>query len=224
MKRALKYVLGILAGTMTLGMSAFAAEVTVTPVDLVLYSNETAVLYEEPDLTSTVVLDAASFPDDLAIQVTGITSTGFYEVNVGGTYYVPEAGLTDVGITAETTETTSTSSDVVVDLGYGITLTYPEIITCESTGGTYYGSISIVGAKILSKSSVVGYRISLKFIPLDYAYKNGKMYIHQTSLDSEGYEVDDGAFSANEATDPIGEVITETFYTPLTTSVITIEG
>lgn len=77
-KKMMCYVTGVLAASMLLGTTAFAEEYTVTDVSAVLYSNAEAVLYEDADLASTVVVDAANFPDGEPVLVTGITSNGFF--------------------------------------------------------------------------------------------------------------------------------------------------
>lgn len=59
----------------------------------VLYSNSETALYETADIASDVVLTAAQFPDEVPVAVVGITSSGFYQVDVGGVYYIPAAGL-----------------------------------------------------------------------------------------------------------------------------------
>lgn len=117
---------GVVAASMMLGMTAFATEnYTVTDTSAVLYSNSNAVLYEDADTSSTVVVDAESFPDGEAVLVTGITSNGFFQVDMGGvTYYVPGEGLQD---TADVDTTESDTAAVTADIAVLAEYTeYPE--------------------------------------------------------------------------------------------------
>ena len=92
MKGLMKIIVGVAAGAMLWGMSAFAAE-SVTPVNMIMYSNEYTVLYAEPDLTSTVIVPNEGFPLDTPIQVTGVTDSGFIQIDLNGTYYISGDGL-----------------------------------------------------------------------------------------------------------------------------------
>lgn len=80
-------------------MTVSAAEYSVTPVDMILYSNMAAVLYVDADLTSDIVLLAENFQENIPIHVTGITSNGFFQVELGAIYYVPGNGLNEADIT-----------------------------------------------------------------------------------------------------------------------------
>lgn len=69
-----------------------AAHVAMEIQDKVLYTNDTTVIYAEPSLQSGMVLPFCEA--GLPIQVTGVTSNGFYQINLAGVvYYVPETGL-----------------------------------------------------------------------------------------------------------------------------------
>ena len=74
-------------------LAAMGIELIVFDESIVMYSNESAAMYEVPDISYGTVVAASGFPDKVPVEVTGITSTGFYQVNVGGTWYIPAAGL-----------------------------------------------------------------------------------------------------------------------------------
>ena len=76
--------------------------------DAVLYSNALTALYAAAEIQSEVILTADQFPDDVPVQVVGITSTGFYQADVGGIYYIPEIGL-DAQAPEETAAASETS-------------------------------------------------------------------------------------------------------------------
>lgn len=82
--------------------TVYAAEFTVTEKNAVLYSNDNTKVYTKPDINSNVVTTIAK---DLPVQVTGITSNGWFRINLNGTYYVPGYGL----ISKETSNTTTNS-------------------------------------------------------------------------------------------------------------------
>ena len=68
----------------------YAAEFTVTQSRAVLYSNDNTKVYKKPDINSGVVTVIAK---DLPVDVTGITSNGWFQISLNGTYYVPGDGL-----------------------------------------------------------------------------------------------------------------------------------
>lgn len=68
----------------------YAVEFTVTESKAVLYSNENAKVYQQPDINSGVVTVLAK---DMPVNVTGITSNGWFRVSINGTYYIPGDGL-----------------------------------------------------------------------------------------------------------------------------------
>ena len=71
-------------------MITYAAEYTVTDTNAVLYTAMQTGVYAEPDAQSlaVTVLDV-----NLPIAVTGITSNGWFQIDLGGVYYVPGAAL-----------------------------------------------------------------------------------------------------------------------------------
>lgn len=72
-------------------LRADAAEFSVTQAQAVLYTNEETVIYADADENTAVLTDIAS---DLPIQVTGVTSNGYFQIFLGNqTFYVNGAGL-----------------------------------------------------------------------------------------------------------------------------------
>jgi hypothetical protein len=51
-----------------------------------MYSTSGTPVYAEPNVLSNIVMYLDRFVN---IRVTGITDTGFYQVDIGGTYYIP---------------------------------------------------------------------------------------------------------------------------------------
>jgi hypothetical protein len=59
---------------------------TVIPVNVTLYSTSGTPVYATPNVFSNVVVYLDRFVN---VRVTGITDNGFYQVDIGGTYYIP---------------------------------------------------------------------------------------------------------------------------------------
>lgn len=70
--------------------TTYAVEFTVTESKAVLYSNDKTKVYQQPDINSGVVSVIAP---NLPVEVTGITSNGWFRISLNGTYYVPGDGL-----------------------------------------------------------------------------------------------------------------------------------
>lgn len=112
-KKILNTVLGTLLGTLLFGMTAFAAEFTVTPANAVLYTTAGADLLSDADTNAVALLD---MPAGLPFQVTGITSNGYFQVNLNGqTFYIIGGELVqDANAAATTTapaQTTATTTN-----------------------------------------------------------------------------------------------------------------
>jgi len=75
----------------------YAVEFTVKESKAVLYSNEKTKVYKEPDVNSAVVTAIAK---DIPVNVTGITSNGWFRIDLNGVYYVPGDGLVSKNATA----------------------------------------------------------------------------------------------------------------------------
>lgn len=103
MNKLTKFMLSVLTGTMLLGITAFAAEYSVTPANAVFYTNaETVVLADAAENAQVILPECEA---GLPIQVTGVTSNGYWQIMLGdATYYVVGAGLSQ---TAESAAGTS---------------------------------------------------------------------------------------------------------------------
>lgn len=88
----------LLSAILTIGTTTYAKEeqITVADVDMVLYATSEAEILATPD-NNNVVIPKSGVEDGLGIIVTGITSNGFFRVNLGdgNAYYVAGNGLTD---------------------------------------------------------------------------------------------------------------------------------
>lgn len=84
----------ILTGVLLVGtgsnMAYAAPDYTVKECKTVLYSNEKTVVYAAPDLQALIVTSISS---DLPVEVTGVTSNGWFRIELNGTYYIPGYGL-----------------------------------------------------------------------------------------------------------------------------------
>ena len=77
-----------IAGAMPVVMAA--QEYTVKASNAVLYSNSKTVVYASPDLGSAII---TSIKAGIPVAVTGVTSNGWFQISLDGTYYVPGYGL-----------------------------------------------------------------------------------------------------------------------------------
>lgn len=68
----------------------YAVEFTVTESKAVLYTNGSIKVYKQPDINSGVVTVIAQ---DIPVNVTGVTSNGWFQISLNGTYYVQGDGL-----------------------------------------------------------------------------------------------------------------------------------
>ena len=103
-------VAGMLAGTVT-GNTVHAAAYTVTPMNTLMYTVEGTQIYAEADFNSQLLKTVYK---DQAVNVTGVTSNGWFQITAGGVYYVPGNGLS---ATKEKEDTVSldTAPSVVSD-------------------------------------------------------------------------------------------------------------
>lgn len=69
-----------------------AEEYTVVDATMVLYTTDQAGLYLEPDIQTIPLMNLQG---NLPIQVTGITSNGWFRVSLNGVYYIPGVSLTN---------------------------------------------------------------------------------------------------------------------------------
>lgn len=113
-----KFLLGVLFGVMTLGMTVSASEFTITDVEAILYTNAKTELLSNADANS-VVLNKEAMPDYAPIHVTGITSNGYFRVDLDGVYYIAGNGLQEAGAkenASDTTATTTTNATIPAEL------------------------------------------------------------------------------------------------------------
>ncbi len=91
---ALVMTLAMLAGAAPFAvdnmMQVQAAEFSVTESKAVLYSNDNTKVYRQPDENLGAVTTIAS---GIPVNVTGITSNGWFQISLNGVYYVPGYGL-----------------------------------------------------------------------------------------------------------------------------------
>ncbi|MCM1182934.1 MAG: hypothetical protein NC337_06145 [Roseburia sp.] len=81
----------VLALSLQAGISTQAAEFTVTDTSAVLYTAIPIGCYPEPDAS---VMPAAVLDAGTPVQVTGMTSNGWFRVEAGGIFYIPADALT----------------------------------------------------------------------------------------------------------------------------------
>lgn len=135
-KKIWKKTAGLLFGLVLLSAAASmeteAAEFSVTEAEAVLYTNENTVILSDADDGMVVLPEVAA---DLPIQVTGITSNGYFRINLGGeTFYVHGTGLA-----------ASTSDSRIYDTIMAQKAVFPEGMHWtnndfyEWKGGTYAG-------------------------------------------------------------------------------------
>lgn len=113
-----KFLLSVLFGVMTLGMTVSASEYTVTNVEAVLYTNAETELLSNADMSS-VVLNKEAMPDNAPIHVTGITSNGYFQVDLNGVYYIAGNGLQQaagVSTPSETAMNTTANTTIPPEL------------------------------------------------------------------------------------------------------------
>lgn len=102
MGRKIKYFAGLLLGIMLMGTTVSAAEYTVIETSAVLYTNDETVILAEADDSTVVLAEVAA---DLPIAVTGVTSNGYFQIDLGGqTFYIQGIGLSAASSTASLEE------------------------------------------------------------------------------------------------------------------------
>lgn len=82
-------------------LTTYAVEFTVTESSAILYSNDKTKVYEQPDLSSKVL---TVVEPDLPLEVTGITSNGWFQISFNGTFYVPGDGLVVKNVAVASTD------------------------------------------------------------------------------------------------------------------------
>ena len=109
MRKITKYLAGVIAATLTIGTSAFAAEYSVTPVQATWYTNDQTVICSDADANTVVVPTCDS---NIPVNIIGVTSNGFWQVQLDQVYYIPGAGLNAQtnGSTVANTTTSDTNA------------------------------------------------------------------------------------------------------------------
>ncbi len=108
-------------------MITYAAEYTVTNTNAVLYTAMQTGVYAEPD-AQTVAITVLDI--NLPIAVTGITSNGWFQIDLGGVYYVPGAALT--APTAEQTQASSVPAYITPNYAESVSYTVNSIEEVEA--------------------------------------------------------------------------------------------
>lgn len=231
MGKFMKYVAGVVMGVGCFGMTAFA-ENSITETDAVLYSNAETVVYAEADLNSGIVLDKVAFPDNAPVHVTGITSNGFFRINLNGTYYVAGNGLQNVVENVIDSESIAPTVEerIRIDLGYGIIFDSPRYID-DYYLDIYLGTIEISDAKIISKNKdsmpdVFGFgNLGINYSPKQYGVFNGEKqtaFAVISYLDKDGFEIGKTTVSICPNENMEGKIITRKTLIPKHTAAITV--
>lgn len=86
----------LLAGVLLIGTGSShivaASAYTVKEYRAIMYTNTKTVVYAAPDFQSLIV---TSIAPNIPVDVTGITSNGWFQIDLKGTYYIPGYGLED---------------------------------------------------------------------------------------------------------------------------------
>lgn len=138
---------GLLFGAAVLfaapAMNAAAAEYTVTPVEAVLYTNDSTVILADADDGTVVLPEVAA---DLPIQVTGVTSNGYFQIQLDSqTFYIH-----GIGLSAQEAADTGASSQIY-DAIMAQKAVFPEGMNWTNDnyyawkGGTYTGGFGCAG-------------------------------------------------------------------------------
>jgi hypothetical protein len=90
----------ILVSTIAIVKPSKSYAFNVTPVDMELYTTSGTPVYATPDVFTSVVTYLDRFVN---VKITGITDNGFFQVNIGGTFYIPGPYMV-ASITAAKTE------------------------------------------------------------------------------------------------------------------------
>lgn len=92
MKAAACLLAGVLLVGTGSGYIVAKAAYTVQECKTIMYTNAKSVVYAAPDLQSMII---TAIEPNLPVDVTGITSNGWYQIDLKGTYYIPGYGLED---------------------------------------------------------------------------------------------------------------------------------
>lgn len=136
------FVFGVALLFGTPAMEAKAAEFTVTAVEAVLYTNDNTVILADADDSTVVLPEVAA---DLPIQVTGVTSNGYFQISLDGqTFYIHGIGLSAA-------DTASVAANQVYETIMAQKAVFPEGMRWTNDnyyswkGGTYTGGYGCAG-------------------------------------------------------------------------------
>lgn len=146
MKKIWKGMTGFVFGLVLLFhipvLEVAAAEYTVTAAEAVLYTNDNTVILSDADDSTVVIPEVAA---DLPIQVTGITSNGYFQISLDGqTFYIQGIGLS-------ATDTASARASQIYDTIMAQQAVFPEGMYWTNDnyygwkGGTYTGGFGCAG-------------------------------------------------------------------------------
>lgn len=101
--------LSAIMATISTGITANAASITVTPVQASYLTKANTVVYATADLNTPT---QCILPEDFPVTVTGISNTGFWEIEINGVkfYIVGDAVKTDTTGQTQTTAATTASA------------------------------------------------------------------------------------------------------------------
>ena len=90
-----------IVATLSTSMTVMAADITVTPVQASFLTKANTVVYVTADLNTPT---QCILPEDFPVIVTGVSSTGFWEIDINGTkfYIVGDAVKTDTAVPDQT--------------------------------------------------------------------------------------------------------------------------
>ena len=190
MRKLTKFVLSVFTGVMTLGMTAFASEFSVTDTSAILYTTAEAELLTDTDMTA-VVLDKNAMPDNAPILVTGITSNGYFRVDLNGTYYIAGNGLVEG------------STGAVI--GTGAAPAETPVATPVQNAGKYVCVIEAGDKELLASKSVINWGTSYKRAD----YTNDEYYIYFRDQMEAAYASGkkEAGFELSVAYKPMAELI-----------------
>lgn len=99
-------------------LNVYAVDFEVSEADMVLYTTENAAILLEPD-EAAVLISKDNLDDDIGVQVTGITSNGYFRISLGDSndYYVSGIGLVEKEIHSEVSINTDKKSYKISDTG-----------------------------------------------------------------------------------------------------------
>ena len=132
MKKLTKFLVSVFTGAMLLGMTAFASEYSVTPANAVFYTNGETVVLADAATDAQVILPGCEA--GLPIQVTGVTSNGYWQIVLGdATYYVVGAGLSQTAESAAEVNTSTPAQPVTKSYHIVDKNGYPYVDTAVSS-------------------------------------------------------------------------------------------